>query len=192
MGVLPASRAMPRTIRMNAHETWRLVGDEAEIVPRDDLAQLGVRLRARARALGADTHEADDLAQQAIAAVLARDPDQLSNPAYMARTLTRLWLDRQRTLRVRARRLAAVAARAAFRASHTSHAPDEREARLVRDAIERLPPKQRAALVLRVVEGLTHAQIAEAIGCSVEAARASLHEARRAVAQTLRAQGIDR
>jgi RNA polymerase sigma factor (sigma-70 family) len=44
--------------------------------------------------------------------------------------------------------------------------------RLVRE----LPPKMRAAVALRFVADLPHAEIADALGCSPEAARRSLHE----------------
>ena len=40
-----------------------------------------------------------------------------------------------------------------------------------------LPAKQRAAVVLRYVADLSHAEAAEVIGCSEDAARRSLHEA---------------
>jgi RNA polymerase sigma factor (sigma-70 family) len=39
-----------------------------------------------------------------------------------------------------------------------------------------LPPKQRAAVALRYACDLPHAEIADALGCSPEAARRSLHE----------------
>ena len=43
-------------------------------------------------------------------------------------------------------------------------------------AVGALPPKQRAAVTLRYASDLPHAEIAEALGCSPEAARRSLHE----------------
>jgi RNA polymerase sigma factor (sigma-70 family) len=43
--------------------------------------------------------------------------------------------------------------------------------------VRALPPKQRAAVVLRFVADSSHAEAAEVIGCSEEAARRSLHEA---------------
>ncbi len=43
--------------------------------------------------------------------------------------------------------------------------------------VRELPPKQRAAVVLRFVVDLRHAQAAEVMGCSEDAARRSLHEA---------------
>jgi len=43
--------------------------------------------------------------------------------------------------------------------------------------VRALPPKQRAAVICRFVVDLSHAEAAEVIGCSEEAARRSLHEA---------------
>lgn len=52
-------------------------------------------------------------------------------------------------------------------------APDDPELwALVRN----LPPKQRAAVVLRFVADLPHAEAAEVMGCSEQAARRNLHE----------------
>lgn len=44
------------------------------------------------------------------------------------------------------------------------------------EAVGALPPKQRAAVTLRFAADLPHAEIADALGCSPEAARRSLHE----------------
>jgi RNA polymerase sigma factor (sigma-70 family) len=43
-------------------------------------------------------------------------------------------------------------------------------------AVRELPPKQRAALVLRFVVDLPHRDVARALDCSEEAARRSTHE----------------
>jgi RNA polymerase sigma factor (sigma-70 family) len=43
-------------------------------------------------------------------------------------------------------------------------------------AVHQLPDRQRSAVVLRFVGDLAHSEIADAIGCSEEAARRSLHE----------------
>jgi RNA polymerase sigma-70 factor (ECF subfamily) len=53
---------------------------------------------------------------------------------------------------------------------------DERAAH-VRAAVARLPRKQRAALVLRVYQGLSHQQIAELLGSSVGAVKANVFHA---------------
>ena len=46
-------------------------------------------------------------------------------------------------------------------------------------AVDTLPPMQRAAVIHRYVLDLTYAQVAEALGCSEEAARANAYEGRR-------------
>lgn len=155
-----------------------------------DPASIGAMLRSRARALGANAHEADDLAQETIARILARAPDKRGHAGYATRTLTRLWLDQQRSLRMRARRLRRVAA-GMIAGSAPLHITDDARSAVVFAAIQTLPPKQRAALVLRLVEGLGYAAIAEAIGCTEEAARASLHEARARLRKELTQRGIE-
>jgi RNA polymerase sigma-70 factor (ECF subfamily) len=55
----------------------------------------------------------------------------------------------------------------------------------VHRAIDALPPQQRAAIVLRVIEGLDYAEIAATLGCPVGAVRANLHLARKKVRQML-------
>ena len=42
--------------------------------------------------------------------------------------------------------------------------------------VHRLPPKQRSAIALRFLADASHAQIAEAMGTSEEAARRNVHE----------------
>jgi len=44
-------------------------------------------------------------------------------------------------------------------------------------AVERLPPQQRAALILRNYQALSYAEIAGTLGCSEEAARANVYQA---------------
>lgn len=44
------------------------------------------------------------------------------------------------------------------------------------ERVRALPPKQRAALALRFAGDLTHAEVAQALGCTEEAARRSTHE----------------
>jgi RNA polymerase sigma factor (sigma-70 family) len=56
-------------------------------------------------------------------------------------------------------------------------APSEpRPDRTIWSAVAQLPPRQRAAVLLRFEGDLAHREIASAIGCSEEAARRSLHE----------------
>jgi RNA polymerase sigma factor (sigma-70 family) len=42
--------------------------------------------------------------------------------------------------------------------------------------VRQLPPKQRAAIALRFVVDLSHAEVGVVLDCSEEAARRSLHE----------------
>lgn len=44
-------------------------------------------------------------------------------------------------------------------------------------AVERLPAQQRAALVLRQYQALSYSEVAEALACSPEAARANVYQA---------------
>lgn len=50
-----------------------------------------------------------------------------------------------------------------------------------------LPPQQRAAFVLRHIEGLEPAEVAEALGCSPSTVRSHISEARRRLRAALRA-----
>ncbi len=53
-------------------------------------------------------------------------------------------------------------------------------------AVRALPTGQRAAFVLRKVEGQTYAEVAAALGCSEEAARSRVAEAMKKVKEALR------
>jgi len=46
---------------------------------------------------------------------------------------------------------------------------------LLREAIDRLPTKQRLTIILRIYEGLSHQEVAETLGCSINAARTHYH-----------------
>ena len=54
-------------------------------------------------------------------------------------------------------------------------------ARIVRQAIETLPPEYRMVLVLRDLEGLSNDEVAEVLGTTVPAVKARLHRARLAL-----------
>jgi RNA polymerase sigma-70 factor (ECF subfamily) len=55
----------------------------------------------------------------------------------------------------------------------------DEELTILRRAISALPPKQEAALMLRYVQGLGYPEIAQALGCSEESARANVYQAAR-------------
>jgi RNA polymerase sigma-70 factor (ECF subfamily) len=137
-------------------------------------------LRRTALGLTGRSDDADELAQQTFAHLLARAPDKLEHAGYVRRTMLRLWLDEQRSLGRRLRRCALVARQAVARGPGED-AADAELTGAVRERIAALPAQQRAALVLRLVEGLEYEQIAEATGTSVGAVRSNLHLARRAL-----------
>lgn len=142
-----------------------------------DWSAMSRRLLRVARALSPRADEAEDLTQQAIAAVLARRPDMARHEGYVRAAMVRIWLDRERSMK---RRLARAAAWARLRpAWHIEElgGSGEQVSRL-RCEIERLPPRQRLALTLRLIEGLAYEQIAEAMNSDVGTVRANLHLAR--------------
>jgi DNA-directed RNA polymerase specialized sigma24 family protein len=68
-------------------------------------------------------------------------------------------------------------------------APDARTATGdgVWERVACLPPKQRAALLLRFAGDLSHREVAAALGCSEEAARRSAHEGLKRLREELHA-----
>ena len=155
---------------------------DSQTRPDEQWRAMSERLRRLALGLaGGSEADADDLVQQAIANLLARSPDKALDPAYARRALVNAWLDRQRSLRRRVARLA-VRARTQ-RAWHVDAdaVSDEEVRSRVRAIVTSLPPRQRAVLTMRTVEGMSDEAIASSLGCSREAVRASLHLARRAV-----------
>lgn len=142
-----------------------------------DWVSLRARLWRLALGLTRDRHAAEDLVQEAIARVLATRPDLAGHEGYAVTTLTRRWLSEQRRLSRRAAWLARYAAsRAVLMGSPRTQGGDG-AVRFER-VLAGLPPMQRAALVLRVVEGLEYKAIAAALECEVGAVRANLHLAR--------------
>ena len=114
---------------------------------------------------------ADDCFQETfIAAMRAYPRTRIENPrAWILTIAHRKALDHHRA---RARRPVPIGA--------VPDAPDPAEAEPLGDGVwERvgdLPPKQRAALLLRFAGDLSHREVAAALGCSEEAARRSAHE----------------
>ena len=66
-----------------------------------------------------------------------------------------------------------------------------RESASVEAELAALPERQRAALVLSVVDGLSYAEIAVALEVSEKAVKALVHRARSTLAAKLRGQGVD-
>lgn len=126
------------------------------------------RLLGLAHALTGNPHDAWDLVQEALVRVGTRWRRLAEqNPGGYARTtLVRLNVDRSRRLR---REVPGVVPDEAARV-----VVDRELEPWLRAALAELTPQQRAAVVLRTVEDLDHAQIAAPLGCSVGTARTHL------------------
>ena len=124
--------------------------------------------------LTADQHAAEDLLQSALTKAAARWGRIHSAPEGYVRQI--MYREQVSWWRRRARRPVTVAARVPDRP-----APDPMvmvEARLaLREALLALPPGKRAVLVLRYLEDLPEAQVADILGCSVGTVRSQTHKA---------------
>lgn len=106
--------------------------------------------------LTADRGAAEDLVQDAFAGLL-RHFDTVENPrAYLRVTLVRLAGRRRHREQRRADAHRLVARRDAV----------SDDANEMFDAIAKLPPRQRAVVVLRYYEGLSEREIGDALGCA--------------------------
>lgn len=129
---------------------------------------------AYALRLSADRDEADDLYQDTfLAAFRGWPPPRRGNErAWLYRIATNKAIDRGRR------------ARPKVSLEDVELVAPERDGATSLDiarAVELLAPGQRAAFVLRQVQGLSYAEIAETLGCSQEAARARVSEATKTV-----------
>jgi len=160
-------------------------GDQAAFIAL--ISARGDRLYAIAQRILRDIDRAEDALQDAL--VIAwrdlrglRDPDRFD--AWLHRVLVRVCIDhavreRRRTAKLR------------HLPTDGPTAPDELLTLADRDQLERgfrrLPPEQRAILVLHHVVGYTPAEIAEALGIPGGTARSRLHTAHRAMRAALEA-----
>jgi RNA polymerase sigma factor (sigma-70 family) len=118
--------------------------------------------------------DAEDCFQETFIAALRAYPRLRADSNLRAWVLTIAHRKSLDAHRARSRRATPVEDPAAVDGSPAPSAP-ERDATLW-SAVDELPARQRAAVVLRYVADLPHREIAAAIGCSEEAARRSLHE----------------
>ncbi len=132
--------------------------------------------------VGSGSAAAEDAAQDALFDI-ARGIGGLRDPEAV-----RIWALRVATLRAykvaRRERLLALRRAPAITDELAAHAPDSQAAAL-KDAFDRLPARMRSVAVLRLHAGLSEADAAQALGCSVGAVKSQLHEARRRLAYTL-------
>jgi RNA polymerase sigma-70 factor (ECF subfamily) len=151
--------------------------------------QLARRLRSVALSLTGSSESAEELTQQTLAHMLARDAEFIFDVPYVRKVMLRLWLNEQRSLRRRLERSMRFARMPRSSFDATEWISQSEQVALVQRAIAKLPALQRAVLVLRVMEEMSYEHIADVVESSVEAVRANLHLARKAVR---RACGEDR
>jgi RNA polymerase sigma-70 factor (ECF subfamily) len=134
--------------------------------------------------VGAGSTVAEDAAQEALLEIsrsLPRLKDMNAAPAWAMRIATRVAL---RTAR-REARLSLLGWRAERLAD--SLTANERPASCeLKDAFDRLPPRQRATAVLRLYVGLSEVETAAALDCSVGTVKRQLHDARHRLRRDLR------
>lgn len=173
-------------VAMDEREQVRLarLGDEdafAALVKRHS----GGLHRAVARIL-CDDAEAWDVVQMAFVRAwerLDRYDSRWSFATWLYRIGTNLAIDliRARSSRERAHQAGMEhRLRVVGESAPTSAATDEREVdRILRQLVGVLTPQQRAAFVLREVEGLDTAEVAEALGCTTTTVRNHIFQARK-------------
>ncbi|GAB7042481.1 MULTISPECIES: SigE family RNA polymerase sigma factor [Catenuloplanes] len=123
------------------------------------------RLRRSAYLLCGDWHRADDIVQATLTAVYLnwKHASRVGNlDGYVHRALVRRYLDERRLLWSRVR-LGEIPEHAATVAGADDHVGERDE---LAAALQALPKGQRAAIVLRHIEGLSVEETAHALGCS--------------------------
>lgn len=149
----------------------------------DQLIAVLPRLRRFARGLTGSAVEADDLVQAACERALARRhqfQEGTRFDSWMFRIVQTIWIDQ-----IRARGVRKEEAEPAEDRLGSDEAVRRVEARLalseVRRAVDRLPPDQRAALLLVTVEGLSYREAAEVVQVPVGTIMSRLARARMAL-----------
>jgi len=129
-----------------------------------------------------DRAEAEDIAQKAFLKLLEATPRYCPTAGfrtYLYRIAIRLCIDYARKKRpILSEEIAEQADRSINPAANLI--VKERAAE-IRRAMDRLPPRQRMAVILKYYEGLSYADIARAMGITVKAVERLLDRARRAL-----------
>lgn len=155
-----------------------------------ELLTLLPRLRRFARSLARDAADADDLTQLALERALrARTQWQAGTrmDSWMMKIMRNCWIDEVRSRTRRATALGLDEIRAVM---PTASAGDDQRAADA-DAIDRamngLPPEQREAVALVLVEGLSYREAAETLDIPIGTLTSRLTRGRQALARTLEA-----
>jgi RNA polymerase sigma-70 factor, ECF subfamily len=151
------------------------------------------RMVGLARRMLGDPAEAEDVAQEVFLRVWkhasAWKPGQAKFETWMHRVAMNLCLDR---LRRRGRQGGEVSPETPDVRASATRALDDRQRRdRVREALQELPERQRAALVLCYYQERTNIEAAEILGVSVDALESLLSRARRTLKTTLSSERAD-
>jgi RNA polymerase sigma-70 factor (sigma-E family) len=136
--------------------------------------------------LAGDRHAAEDLAQDAFVRLAGRFQHLRNVDAfgsYLRKTLVNLHLSRLR--RVRLERFHVEVQQRGIEPSHTSM-PDVAGSVDLWAGLQRLPPRQRAAVILRYYEDLSERESAELLRCSASAVRSLVARAMDALREQMR------
>lgn len=147
------------------------------------------RLNGFLRRMGASAEVAEELVQEAFVRLVRHAPrlaDDTRVGAWLFTVTRNLWVSHRRWAWVDGTRLLELVWAPRGRADTPAErlAASEAQARVER-AVAALPEVQREVFLLVVGEGLTPAEVADALGITPEAARQRLARARRAVEEAL-------
>lgn len=142
------------------------------------------------RLLGGDRAEAEDVAQEAMLRLWRIAPDWRAGEAqvssWLYRVVTNLCTDRQRSARRRrAEALDEVAEPPDPSANAEATLMERARAAALDEALASLPDRQRQAVVLRHIEGLSNPEIAAILEIGVEAVESLTARGKRALAAAL-------
>ncbi len=159
--------------------------------PRSDLAELYVRHVPAANRLAflltGDRSQAEDLVHDAFVRCVGRFGHLRAHEAfdaYLRRSIVNLHVSRLRRLRVEREWLSKEAGR--VDRSATAGMPDVATREDMWRRLLRLPPRQRAVLVLRYYEDLSEREAADALRCSVAAVKSLTARATAALREGIR------
>ena len=160
-------------------------GDAAAL--NDLLAELRPLVVRTARlVVGSGSWAAEDAAQEALLDI-SRGISRLRDPAAVRTWALRVAI--RRALKVaRRERLLRLRNAPSIEGLQESAASEGRQVAL-KQAFDALPPRVRATAVLRLQAGLSEAETAAVLGCSVGAVKSNLHDARKRLTHLLREAG---
>lgn len=154
------------------------------------LGRLAPRLYAHATRVLADRAEAEDVVQETMLRLWKIAPDWRQGEAMVStwtyRVLLNLCTDRLRSRRSRPQvALDAVAEPPANTATVVEQMTDAAREKALETALETLPDRQRQAVILRHIEGLSNPEIAAIMDIGVEAVESLTARGKRALAAAL-------